>query len=85
MMRAVSDPRRIYSRNGVTHVCWRGTYFAPGKTTEVDIDKEVTIEEAPTTKGRLRVTVTQRRGKKPALTETWSQVQVPVEHRRKAS
>lgn len=80
MMKAETDPRRVYNRNGVTHVCFKGTYFAPAKKTRIDLEGEVKIEAMPKSGGRLRIQVKQRKGKANVV-ETWREATVPVEHR----
>jgi len=81
MMRAQTDPRRIYTRNDITHVCFKGTHFSPGREgTALDAAREVKLEELPAAGGKQRVEVTQRVGGKN-VKETWRQVEVPVKHR----
>jgi hypothetical protein len=81
MMRAQNEPRRIYSRNNVTHVCYGGVYFSPGREgTAINTEREVKIEVLDPVGGRKRIQVTQRVGKR-TLKETWREVTVPVTHR----
>ena len=80
-MRAQTDPRRVYSRNHITHVCFAGVYFSPGRDgTALDLAREVKIEQLPAAGGKQRVEVTQRVGGKN-VKEVWRQVDVPVKHR----
>lgn len=80
-MRAQSDPRRVYSRNAVTHVLYGGVAFGPGKEgTSVNVEREVRIAVLDPAGGRKRVEVTQRVGQR-TVKETWRQVTVPVTHR----
>jgi hypothetical protein len=80
MMKSATAPRRIYVRNGITHVCFAGKTFAPPKgETTLDLEGTVTIEE---TEGnaktkKAQVILTQKKKGKAALTETWQSVKVP--------
>lgn len=77
MMKTTSDPRRIYFRNNITHVCFNGlTFGAPVKST-VSLNFPVTIEKLKSDGGRARVQVTQRREHQKALIEIWRTVYVP--------
>lgn len=82
MMRAQTDPRRVYSRNDVVHVCYGGVYYSPGKDgkTEINTDREVKIEQLDAIAGKNRISVTQRVGQK-TVKETWRETKVPVHHR----
>jgi hypothetical protein len=81
MMRAQSDPRRVYNRNDVVHVCYGGVYFSPGNGgTQINTDREVRIEVLDSAGGRKRIQVKQRVGQK-TVTETWREAKVPVHHR----
>ena len=78
MMRAQSDPRRVYNRNDITHTLFAGVTFGPGRrTSKVDPKKEVRVTALGNRGGRRTVSVTQGRG----ITETWSETKVPVKHR----
>ena len=87
-MKSASSPRRIYSRNGITHVCFAGKYCAPAKgETTLDMEGTVTIEE---TEGnakskKAQVIVTQKKKGKAAITETWQSVKVPRHARGEAA
>ena len=88
-MKSSTSPRRIYSRNGITHVCFAGKYFAPpaGKETTLDLEGTVTIEETegnPKSK-KAQVIVTQKKKGKAAITETWQSVKVPRHARGEAA
>lgn len=80
MMKSATAPRRIYTRNGIVHVCFAGKYFAPvGGETKLDLDGTVTIEEAEADgkSKRAQVNVTQKKKGQAAVTETWRSVKVP--------
>ena len=77
-----SVSRRVYNRNGVIHVSYRGTYYSPPhNTTDVNAEHEVDVAEAPAVHGKKRVSVAQKRSKGPKLVETWKETEVPIEHR----
>jgi hypothetical protein len=80
MMKSATAPRRIYTRNGVTHVCFAGKYFAPPSgETKLDVDGTVTIEEAEADgkSKRAQVVLTQKKKGQAAKSETWRSVKVP--------
>lgn len=81
MMKAQTEPRKIYTRNGVTHILYGGVTFGPGKgETFINPEKEVKIEVLDPVAGRKRIQVKQMVNKK-TRTEVWQQVKVPVTHR----
>jgi len=84
MMRAESAPRKVYSRNGVTHICFQGLYFKPAKgQTKIDPEREVNhIEALDRAGGKARIALHQKVGGK-TITETWLQTEVPVQGHRK--
>jgi len=83
MMRAQGAPRKVYTRNGVTHVCFQGIYFRAPKASRIDPEREVSkIEVLDKSGGKHRVGVTQRVAGKN-VTETWHEGSVPVQGRRK--
>lgn len=77
MMKTASAPRRIYSRNDVTHVCFDGRTFGPTGESTLSMSHPVTIEKLESDGGRARVSVTQKRKGQPTVTETWRSVNVP--------
>lgn len=77
MMKTSTSPRRIYARNGITHICYEGRNYAPMGETEFDLDHSVTCEKVKSDGGRARVAVTQVRQGVVAKTETWRSVKVP--------
>jgi len=80
-MKTASAPRRIYSRNDVTHVCFDGrTYGAPASS-KLSLDFPVTIEKAKSDGGKARALVTQSRAGVKAITETWRSIVVPQKPR----
>lgn len=81
MMRAQGDARKVYTRNGITHLCFQGYYFRAPKGSKIDPDREVHQEELPKAGGKARIAVTQRVGGKN-VTETWTEGDVPVQGRR---
>jgi len=83
MMRAQDAGRKVYTRNGVTHLCFQGLYFRAPKGSKIDPDREVTkVEALDKAGGKHRIAVTQRvQGKN--VTENWSEGEVPVQGRRK--
>ena len=76
-MKTLSAPRRIYSRNDVTHVCFEGRTYGTAAVSELSLDLPVTCEKLKSDGGRARIMVTQPRKDGPALTETWRSVSVP--------
>ena len=76
-MKTSETPRRIYTRNGVTHVLFEGRTFGAPAESVLSLEHPVTCEKLPSDGGRARVEVTQRRGGRPSLTETWRTVTVP--------
>src|SRR5579871_1024665 len=83
MMRAQGDARKVYTRNGVTHICFQGFYFKPPKTSKIDPDREVNhIEPLDKAGGKHRIALHQKVGGK-TVTETWVECEVPVQGRRK--
>lgn len=87
MMKSASAPRRIYTRNGIVHVCFAGKYFAPTKDSTLSLDHPVTIEvaESDAKSKRAQVTVTQKRKGEAAIVETWRSVKVPRTPRAEAT
>lgn len=83
MMKESTSPRKIYTRNGVTHVCFAGFYFGPGKTAESAINTDKLIKCELSEDGKL-LTVTQRVGNKKPIVETWGKVKVPRKAREAA-
>ena len=83
MMRAQGAPRKVYTRNGVTHICFQGLYFRAPKGSKIDPEREVNhIEPLDKSGGKHRISLTQKvQGKN--LTETWVEGEVPVQGRRK--
>lgn len=77
MMKTASAPRRIYSRNDVTHVCFDGRTFGPTGASELSLSHPVTIEKLESDGGRARVSVTQKRKGQPTVVENWRTVNVP--------
>jgi len=77
MMKTASAPRRIYSRNNVTHVCFEGRTFGPGAESELTLDLPVTCEKLESDGGRARVQVSQRRPGQKTLVESWRSISVP--------
>jgi hypothetical protein len=77
-MKTSDSPRRIYSRNGIIHVCFEGKTWAPPKgETALSLEHDVVCEKAASDGGRARVIVTQKRKGQKNQSETWSSVQVP--------
>ncbi len=77
MMKTASDPRRIYSRNDVTHVCFDGRTFGPVGESALSLEHPVTIEKLESDGGRARVSVSQKRKGQKTAVETWRSVAVP--------
>lgn len=77
MMKTASAPRRIYSRNDVTHVCFDGRTFGPAGDSTLSLAHPVTIEKLESDGGRARVEVTQKRKGQKTVVETWRSVSVP--------
>lgn len=83
MMKESTSPRKIYTRNGVTHVCFAGYFFGPGKA-ESAINTEKPIKCEPIDGDEKHIQVTQRVGKGKPVTETWGVVKVPRKARKAA-
>lgn len=78
MMKTTNAPRKIYVRNGITHVCFEGRTYGPqGGETGLSLDHPVTLEHLKSDGGRARVTVTQKRKGKANAAEAWRSVAVP--------
>lgn len=83
-MRAHNAPRRVYTRNGLTVLCFGGLYFGPGRDgTKVNTEREVKFEVIEPAGGRKRIQVTQKVGK-ATVKETWRETTVPIKHRKQA-
>jgi hypothetical protein len=81
MMRAQDAPRKVYTRNGLTHVCFQGITFRAPRISQITPEKEIIhIEPAPRIGGKARVIVSQRHSGK-LLKETWTECDVPVKRR----
>lgn len=77
-MKSSESPRRIYTRNGVVHVCFEGKTYAPAKgETALDMDYDVVCAHLESDGGKARIEVTQKKAKKAAVKEQWRSVQVP--------
>lgn len=67
-----SDPRRLYARKGLTHVCFGGTYFGTRSESKMDLSLPAKVEGA----GEGKVRVTQRRPHAKSVVEVWSRCKV---------
>ena len=76
-MKTSTTPRRIYTRNAVTHVLFEGRTFGAPADSELSLDYTVTCESMPSDGGRARVQVTQKRKGQKTLVEAWRTVTVP--------
>lgn len=76
-MLKATDPRRVYSRNEVIHVCYGGLTFGPPDGSKIKLDTPVKIVG----NGDGTVSVTQRKPKQKGITESWSKVRVPCNSR----
>jgi hypothetical protein len=86
MMKSSTAPRRVYAHKGLLLVSIAGEFFSPGKQeSEITIDKEVKIEVVEGSRGKKRVTVTQRHGKNPPVVETWTSTEVEFTPRTRAA
>jgi hypothetical protein len=72
-MKSVSSPRRVYCRNGVTHVLYAGAVFGTKADSAINTDHPVKIAG----NGDGSITVTQRLPKRKGVSETWTKVNVP--------
>jgi hypothetical protein len=76
-MKTSTTPRRIYVRNGVTHICFEGRTFGPRDGESViNTEVQVTVTPVESDGGRARIKVSQRRGTR-TFTEIWRSVKVP--------
>lgn len=76
-MKSTSSPRRVYCRNGVTHVLYAGTVF--GTKSESAINCELPVKIVGN--GDSTITVSQRAPKRKGVSETWGKVNVPCHAR----
>jgi len=76
-MKSTSSPRRVYSRNGYTHVLYAGDVFGIKGESKINTKFPVRIEG----NGDGSITVTQRAPKKAGVSETWTKVRVPCHER----
>ena len=82
MRKPLSAPRRIYTRNGITHVCFDGKVFGTASVnSELNPGLPVFCEKLKSDGGKARITVTHRRVGQPAITETWRTTNLRVKHR----
>lgn len=65
-------PRRLYLRNGFTHLCFEGRHYGTKGKSALDLSKPVTCTPVKSDGGRGRVLVTQGEA-----SETWRSVAVP--------
>jgi hypothetical protein len=80
-MKTANAPRRVYVRNGVTHVLYAGTVFGTKGETQVKTSVPVKIVG----NGDQTVTVSQKtrshRGPTKTVSEVWSAARVPCSAR----
>lgn len=76
-MKSVNSPRRVYCRNGVTHVLYAGTVFGTKEESKISTNHPVKIEG----NGDGTITISQRLPFKAVCSETWSPVKVPSKER----
>jgi hypothetical protein len=76
-MKSTSSPRRVYSRNDVTHTLFAGDVFGTKGETKISLDFPVKIVG----NGDGTITVSQRRNHQKAVSEVWSKVNVPCHAR----
>lgn len=71
-MRAKNAPRRLYTRGGSLLCMIGGVFYGPpaNKESNIDGDREVTIEELEKSGGKKRIAVTQKKSKEK-VTENW--------------
>jgi hypothetical protein len=81
-MRAHNAPRRVYTRNGVTVLCFGGMYFGPGKEgTKVNTDREVKFQVIDAAGGKKRIEVSQKVGK-TNVKEVWRETTLAIKSRK---
>jgi hypothetical protein len=76
-MKSASDPRRVYCRNGVTHVLYAGTVFGTKEESAISTKHPVKIEG----NGDGTITISQRLPFRAATEEKWGKVKVPSKER----
>ena len=77
-MKTSSEPRRVYTRNNVTHVLFAGSVYGPKGESEIPNGAVVKCEVSST--GKTCVVTRKRPGNEPTV-ETWYTVDVPTNHR----
>ena len=76
-MKSTNDPRRVYCRNGVTHVLYAGTVFGTKEESAISTKHPVKIEG----NGDGTITISQRLPFRAATEEKWGKVKVPSKER----
>jgi hypothetical protein len=74
-----TTPRKVYRRNGITHICFEGQHFAP-ETGESAFSLKHPVTRV-TVVGATILEVAQSVNRKKAAVETWVAVEVPRKHR----
>ena len=80
-MKSASEPRRVYSRNGVVHTLYAGETFGTKGESKIQAsaDERLFVRIVGNEDGTI--TVTQRKPKAKGVSETWSKVRVPCNAR----
>lgn len=76
-MKSTNAPRRVYTRNGVTHILFAGDVFGTKDESKISTKYPVKVEG----NGDGTITLTQRAPKKAGVTEKWGKVKVPCKPR----
>ncbi len=76
MRKSPTDPRRLYTRSGITHVLFNANTFAMPEESSINEEDEVLCEPARPYRGMPRLKVTQLTAE-GTVTETWKAVEIP--------
>jgi hypothetical protein len=74
-----TTPRKIYRRNGITHICFDGQHFAP-ETGETAFSLKHPVTRV-TVISATSIAVAQSVNRKKAIAEVWAAVTVPRKHK----
>ena len=80
-MKSASAPRRVYSRNSVTHTLYAGDTFGTKEESKIVASADESLFVKIVGNGDGTITVTQRKPGKKGVTETWGKVRVPCHER----
>lgn len=76
--KSADQPRRIYCRNGVTHMLYNGKVYGTKEKSRLSLAHEVKVEKV-TDDGH--VVLLQRKAHQKGVREEWGTIQVPRNER----